>query len=80
MLLPELERCRHIGGIDAAGDRRGPAVDQQVEAESCPLVFPIGRAEHVTDSDPRSSSRAEATWAAYASSPAEREWSLTWIA
>jgi hypothetical protein len=48
MLLPELERCRHIGGIDAAGDRRGPAVDQQVEAESCPLVFPIGRAEHVT--------------------------------
>ena len=45
--LPEGERRRHVVRIDAAGNRGRAAIDQQVEAESCPLVFAVAFDQHV---------------------------------
>ena len=45
--LGEGECRRHILRVDAARDRSRPAVDQQVEAESRPLVLAVGRRQHV---------------------------------
>jgi hypothetical protein len=39
--LAEGKRRRHVLDIDAAGDRRRPPVDQQVEAEASPLVLTV---------------------------------------
>ena len=44
--LPEAERHRHVVGVDAAGDRRRAAIDQQVEAEACPLVLAVAFDQH----------------------------------
>jgi hypothetical protein len=47
MRLPEAERLRHVVRVDAAGNRRRAAIDQQVEAEACPLVFAVAFDQHV---------------------------------
>ena len=50
--LAEGERRSDVVGVDAAGDRRRPPVDQQVEAEPGPLVLAVGGCEHVAGKAP----------------------------
>jgi hypothetical protein len=45
--LREVQRRGHVVRIDAARDRGGSPVDQEVEAEPGPLVLPVGGSEHV---------------------------------
>ena len=47
MRLAEGQRHGHILGVHAAGDRRRPPVDQEVEAEARSLVLAIGRCQNV---------------------------------
>ena len=45
--LSERKRRRHVVCVDAAGNRRRAAIDQQVEAEASPLVFAVAFDQHV---------------------------------
>ena len=47
VLLGESQCRGDIAGICAPRDRRGAAVDQQVEAEPRPLVLGVGGPQHV---------------------------------
>jgi hypothetical protein len=45
--LRELQRGGDVLRIHAAGNRRGPAVDQQVETEPRPLILAVCGCEHI---------------------------------